>query len=210
VNAGKEPHYALFVRLTEGKHAADFLSWRRSGTALPSWAALVSGPAPVAPGDSTDVLLTLPAGHYVVLCSYPTGGGAQQHVDLGMARDLDVVDRHVDTADPPASITLELSDSAFRLSSAIHAGPTVVTVENRGTRVQQALITRLRDGVALPDELHWFDSGFHNRRPGIPSGGVLRVEPGERYLIRRTFTPGRYALLSHASGPWQTLEFVVR
>lgn len=210
VNAGHQAHYALFVRLRERKRATDFLAWRQSGTPLPEWAELVSGPAPVLPGDSTDLTLTIPTGHYVALCSYPVAGGSKQHVDMGMVHDVEVIDHSGLAADPIADATLQLADSGFRLSRPLHVGFTTLAVENRGHSVQQALIVRLPDDVTLQDEIRWFDGGFRTARPGIPAGGVLRAVPGERYLVRRTFAPGRYAVLSHASGPWWTLEFTVR
>ncbi len=63
--------------------------------------------------------------------------------------------------------------------------------------------------MRLADEQRWFDDGFRGARPGLPSGGVLRLAPGEAVTIVRDFRPGRHAVLSHASGPWQTLAFTV-
>ena len=88
VNRGSEPHYAAFYRLAAGRTASDFFAWRASKTPAPNWLTLVSGPAPVVPGDSSDLTLRLPPGHYLIICGYPGRDGVQ-HMDKGMFRVLD-------------------------------------------------------------------------------------------------------------------------
>jgi hypothetical protein len=212
VNAGTEPHYALFYRLAAGKTSRDFVDWRASRTAAPPWLTILTGPGPVMPGDSTDVTLFLDNGHYLVICGYP-GTDRQQHVDKGMLQELDVAgspssgERSVDP--PPNAAVVRLADSSFALTRPVAAGRHTVVFENRGSTVKQGLLVRLPDGVSLEDEKRWFDTQFHGPRPGLPSGGVLRLAPGERVAMTRDFSPGRWAVLSHAGGPWQTLEFRV-
>ena len=88
VNRGSEPHYAAFYRLATGRTASDFFSWRSSRTPAPDWLTVTSGPAPVVPGDSSDLTLRLPPGHYIIICGYP-GRDGMQHIDKGMFRVLD-------------------------------------------------------------------------------------------------------------------------
>jgi hypothetical protein len=212
VNRGSEPHYASFYRLAAGRTATDFFAWRASRTPSPEWLTLASGPAPVAPGDSSDLTLRLPSGHYLIICGYP-GKDGLQHLDKGMFRVLDaqplLADGRGEARFPGVARTLRLADSGFSLDQPIPSGWRAIGIENRGSTAEQALIVRLPGGVDLADEQRWFDDGFRSARPGIPSGGALVVSPGERYVITRYFAPGRYALLSHLTGRWRTLLFVV-
>jgi hypothetical protein len=209
VNAGTEPHYALFYRLGEGKTASDFLAWRAQRGGPPAWLTVLTGPAPVSPADSTDIAMQLEPGHYLVICGYP-GTDRQQHVDKGMLRELEVEGSTTSAARVAAQHTLRLGDSSFTITPPLVAGRRTIVVENTGTRVKQALIVRLADGVTLEEEKRWFDVGFAGARPGRPAGGVLRLAPGDRYTITGDFRPGAYVVLSHAAGPWETLEIRVR
>ena len=208
VNAGGEPHYALLYRLADGKSASDFVAWRRDRGPLPAWLATRTGPAPVVRGDSTDLTLTLEAGRYLVICGYPSAN-QRQHVDMGMLKELEVVGNGERGAAPAPTHRLTLTDSTFRLDPPVRAGRATIAIGNTGSAVKQALIVRLPDGVSLADERRWFDEQFRAARPGVPSGGALRLAPGEQLEVTRDFVPGRYAILSHATGPWQTLEFTV-
>jgi hypothetical protein len=213
VNYGSEPHYASLYRLGAGKTARDFLAWRASRTPAPYWVTLASGLAPVVPGDSTDLTLQLPAGHYLVLCGYP-GKDGLQHVDNGMFRVFDAEPVRSESMREPrypnVQRTLRLTSSGFSLDRPIPAGWRAIGIENRGPAPEQALIVRLPAGVDVAAEKHWFDDGFRSPRPGVPSGGALVVAPGERYVVTRYFAPGRYVVLSHLTGTWRSLLFVVR
>ena len=212
VNRGSEPHYAAFYRLAAGKTASDFFAWRASRRPAPNWLTLSSGPGPVMPGDSTDLTLQLPPGHYLVICGYPGRDGVQ-HIDKGMFRVLDTQPpprgRAPSAIFPDVARKIRLSDSGFTLEQPVSPGWRELGIENRGSTAEQALIVRLPAGVEIADEQRWFDEEFRRARPGLPWGGALLVSPGERYVVTRNFLPGRYAILSHLTGKWRTLLFVV-
>lgn len=212
VNRGSEPHYAAFYRLAAGKTASDFFAWRASKRPPPNWLTLLSGPAPVVPGDSSDLTLRLLPGHYLILCGYPGRDGIL-HMDKGMFRVLDTQPPRSGRARAPifpdVSRKIRLTDSGFSLDKPIAPGWREVGIENRGSTAEQALIVRLPAGVEIGDEQRWFDEEFRRARPGLPWGGALLVAPGERYVVTRNFVPGRYAILSHLTGKWRILLFVV-
>jgi len=212
VNRGSEPHYAAFYRLAAGKTATDFFAWRSSRRPAPDWLTFASGPAPVVPGDSSDLTLRLPPGHYLIICGYP-GRDGLQHMDKGMFRVLDALPASNGSARPApfpsVARSIRLTESRVSLDRPIRAGWREVGIENRGATSEQALIVRLPAGVEVADEQRWFDEGFRRARPGLPWGGALIVAPGERYVVTRNFVPGRYAVLSHLSGSWRLLPFVV-
>ena len=213
VNRGSEPHYASFYRLAAGKTAKDFLTWRSSRQAAPDWLTFISGPAPVVPGDSSDLTMRLPPGHYIIICGYP-GRDGLQHIDKGMFRVLDTEPPRNGPARaaafPNVTRKFSLTGSGFHLNRPIPAGWRAIGIENRGSTAEQALIVRIPAGVEIADEQRWFDENFRRARPGLPWGGALLVAPGERYIVTRNFVPGRYAILSHLAGKWQILPFVVR
>ncbi|MDP9177437.1 MAG: hypothetical protein M3O61_07135 [Gemmatimonadota bacterium] len=212
VNRGSEPHYAAFYRLGGGRTATDFFTWRATRSPAPDWLTVASGPASVAPGDSTDLTLRLPAGHYLILCGYP-GRDDVQHVDKGMFRVVDAQPVRGGSRRaavyPTVARTIRLSDSGISLDQPIPAGWREIGIENRGSTAEQGLIVRLPGGVEVAHEQRWFDQGFRFPRRGVPWGGALLVAPGERYVVTRYFEPGRYALISRLSGKWRSLLFVV-
>src|SRR5687767_2610902 len=215
VNRGSEPHYAAFYRLGGGRTATDFFKWRDTRTPPPVWLAYVSGPAPVAPGDSTDITLRLPPGHYMIVCGYP-GRDHVQHLDKGMFRIVDTEPvrpgrpgARSSGGFPTVARKIKISDSGFSLDEPVPAGWREIGIENRGSTAEQALIVRLPAGVEVADEQRWFDQGFSSPRRGVPWGGALLVVPGERYVVTRYFEPGRYVVLSRITGKWRSLVFVV-
>lgn len=212
VNRGSEPHYAAFYRLGGGRTATDFFTWRATRSPAPDWLTTASGPAPVAPGDSTDLTLRLPPGHYLILCGYP-GRDDVQHLDKGMFRVVDAQPVRAGSRSsagyPTVARKIRLSDSGIFLDQPIPAGWREIGIENRGSTAEQGLIVRLPVGVEVADEQRWFDEGFRSPRRGVPWGGALLVAPGERYVVTRYFEPGRYAVLSHLTGKWRSLVFVV-
>jgi hypothetical protein len=212
VNRGSEPHYAAFYRLGAGKKASDFFAWRSSRRPAPDWLTFTSGPAPVVPGDSSDLTLRLPPGHYLILCGYP-GRDGLQHMDKGMFRVLDTQPPRAGSARaasfPVVARRIRLTDSGFSLNQPIGPGWREIGIENRGSVAEQGLIVRLPAGVEIGDEQRWFDEEFRRARPGLPWGGALLIAPGERYVVTRNFVPGRYAILSRLTGKWRILLFVV-
>jgi len=212
VNRGSEPHYAALYRLASGRTATDFFKWRDTRTPPPVWLAYASGPAPVAPGDSTDITLRIVPGHYMIVCGYP-GRDNVQHLDKGMFRIVDTEPVRPGARSwggyPTVARKITISESGFSLDRPVPAGWREIGIENRGTTVEQALIVRLPAGVEVADEQRWFNEGFSSPRRGVPWGGALLVVPGQRYVVTRYFEPGRYVVLSRLAGKWRSLLFVV-
>jgi uncharacterized cupredoxin-like copper-binding protein len=200
VNAGQEPHYARLVRLTDGKRLGDFLALRQQRRGAAAWMVPAGGLAPVSPGDSAELTLTLAPGVYVLLCGYP-GRDGQPHMDKGMVREIEV---GAGPASPPRQpredVRLRVADGAFAWSEPLTAGRHVIQVENVGSQTHQVLLSRLPAGTTLDAEKQWF-SDFTSERPGHPAGGVIELSRGQRVWLTVDLPPGRYALLCHVSGP---------
>lgn len=218
VNRGTQPHYVRFLRLEGDKTMADFVELRKQGRGSAEWIAPEGGIAPVAPGDSVDVVMSLQPGRILVICGYP-GPNGRPHVDHGMMREMGVGSPPRLAATPPEEdLTLRLTDGALQWSGTPTAGRRTVMMENTGTQTHQALLARLPGGKSLADEKAWFEQGFRTARPGAPAGGVIELQPGQRVWLTMDFVPGRYALLCHVSGGRgrthfeqnEAIEFTVR
>ncbi|HET7230223.1 MAG TPA: hypothetical protein VFJ16_09485 [Longimicrobium sp.] len=200
VNRGTQPHYARFFRLEDGKTLADFAELRERGRGSAEWLTPAGGIAPVAPGDSMDLVASLPPGRILVICGYP-GADGRPHVDHGMMREFFVGSPpRLPVTEPGEELTLRLADGALTWSAPPTAGRRTILVENTGTRPHQALLSRLPAGKSLADEKAWFEQGFRTARPGAPAGGVIELPPGQRVWVTLDLRPGRYALLCHITG----------
>ncbi|HEX6746143.1 MAG TPA: hypothetical protein VF092_02430 [Longimicrobium sp.] len=200
VNRGQEPHYARLLRLAPGKTLADFAALRRQGRGAADWLVPTGGIAPVSPGDSADLTLTLAPGRYLVICGYP-GREGRPHVDMGMMREIVIAAApRARPVQPREDVRLRVTDGTLAWSEPLAAGRHVVQVENDGTQMHQLLLARLPEGTTLEAEKRWFDD-FRGERPGRPAGGVIELRRGERVWLALDLPPGRYALLCHVTGP---------
>src|SRR2546430_7603221 len=75
VNAGKELHHAVLVRLGEGKTVADFQAGMQQMMQHPGppppWISFPGGPNTVDAADTAVVTVTLDPGQYVLICVIP-------------------------------------------------------------------------------------------------------------------------------------------
>jgi hypothetical protein len=194
-NHGSEPHEIRFVRLA-GKHTFDdFVAWQKSGTQIPDWLSTAGGMAAVGPGRHQEYIMSLEAGTYAVLCSYPSENGTP-HTDKGMFAAL-TVDAGASAAAPPADadITITLTDHHFQLTAPFDGPHPLIHVRNAGTEPHQAQLVRLPDERLQYTERAWFQNGGKGTRPGIPVGGSIEVPVDGEVWFRPELTPGSYLLI---------------
>jgi hypothetical protein len=195
VNEGREPHYARLLRADSGRTLNDFNAWRESRQGLPAWLTPVGGPAPVMPGDSTDVTLDLRPGRYIALCSYPTPAGVP-HIAKGMVAEFQIGnDSGTVTAAPAADDTVDVYEYTFRVAGNIVSGRRTFLAVNRGAETHQVLLIRLAPGRSVEDEIAWFRGGSLGPRPNMPYGGLLELPPGSRAWFAVALRRGDYLLL---------------
>ncbi len=145
--------------------------------------------APPAPGDTSEVFLTLAPGRYLLGCMV-RDFAATRHVSAGEWRMITVVPSAAE-APPTAMIELGMADFAFQSEDRWPAGDQVIKVSNIGSQEHIVLISRLdpghtlREWIAARGDAPWSHS----------LGGVSRLGPAQSVLWPLTLTPGRYILV---------------
>jgi uncharacterized cupredoxin-like copper-binding protein len=86
-NDGVQPHELELARLLPGKTLADLSAWAKQ-MAGPPPAEFLGGVSPIAPGGENVLSLSLPPGHYVMLCFLPDATDHAPHVAHGMVHDF--------------------------------------------------------------------------------------------------------------------------
>lgn len=89
VNAGADPHHALFFRLAPGKTMDDFTAWLQRGMEGDAPSTLVGTMGELSSGAEAYLDLDLPPGEYVVVCLV-AGRDEVSHLDKGMVRQIRV------------------------------------------------------------------------------------------------------------------------
>ncbi len=195
INPGREPHRAV-VAGGAGKTFAELEAALLKEGPLRDWLTVPGGAGAVSSGDSSVVTATLTPGNYLILCFIPSLDG-KPHVAKGMYRRLVVTPAPggaVATAEPPADVTVTLSDYAFATSTPLTAGTHTIRVENSGPQLHELTIERLAPGKTLADWQKWLAGGMRGPPPAQPAGGFTGPDKGKVGWLTITLTPGTYLL----------------
>ena len=201
VNDGGYWHHALFARLDSTQSVEGYLAQIRAGADFPSGAVDMGGPALTRPGDSTDLVMNLTPGRWAVLCT--ASGGGTWHVQLGMIAPLEVepVARGDEPSEPPADLTLVMTDSTFEFPDTLAPGIHWVRIENRGTRWHECDILRLAPGKTIADDRHWRTVDHQlTPAPSTPVGGCSDFGPGVVQWSLVTFEAGHHLMVCDMPG----------
>ena len=182
VNAGKELHHAVLVRLGEGKTVADFQTGMQQMSqhpaSPPAWISFHGGPDAIDPSDTAVVTVT-------------------PHVAKGMVRPLVVAgSASAPAAEPATDNVLTLSDYDFQLREPLTAGAHVLRVENAGQQAHEVVLAELAPGKSVRDFVAWEMGGEKGPLPtGRWLGGVTGIDQGQHATWAVTLPAGRYLLL---------------
>lgn len=86
-NDGVQPHELELVRLLPGRTMADLAAWAQKMDSPPP-AEFLGGVSPIAPGGSNTLDLSLPPGHYAMLCFLPDARDHAPHIAHGMVQEF--------------------------------------------------------------------------------------------------------------------------
>jgi hypothetical protein len=196
VNEGQDLHHIQFLKLLQGKSAADFRSAIAADPGrLPEWVHYAGGPNAHLPGSHASATVNLTEGDYVLICWIPDKNG-MPHVALGMQKALFVRDgKPTKVAMPKPSITVEQVDYQFILSKRIESGLHTIDVMNHGSQPHELVVVKLAPGATVKDALASFEPGASGPPQGELVGGITGIEKGERMRFTGEFVRGTYGLI---------------
>ena len=198
VNAGKEPHQVVFLRIDSGKTLADLQTVMKDPAAkVPGWLAFPMGANGIVPADSETATATLTPGHYVMVCFINSPDGTP-HMNKGMLRPIEVkASTGPAAAEPTADITITEKDYGFDISAPITAGTHTFRVENAGPQVHEVSIFQLAPGKTAKDFQAWVAGGMKGQPPAKEAGGFIgpMPVPGEHGYFTATYAAGKYLFL---------------
>jgi hypothetical protein len=196
VNEGQDLHHIQFLKLLQGKSAADFrAAIAADPSRLPDWVQYAGGPNAHLPGSLVTATVNLTEGDYVVMCWIPDKQGVP-HVALGMQKALFVRGgKPTIVSVPKAAITIEQIDYQFLLPKRIPAGFHTIDVINHGTQPHELVIVKLAQGATVKDVIASFEPGASGPPKGQLVGGITGIEKGKRVYFTGEFDPGRYGLI---------------
>ena len=196
VNEGRDLHHIQFLRLLEGKSAADFrAAIAADPSRLPSWVQYAGGPNAHLPGSQASATVNLTEGNYVLMCWIPDKNGVP-HVALGMQKALFVRGgKPTKVSGAKAPITITQIDYQFILSKRIESGLHTIEVINHGSQPHELVVVKLAPGATVQDAIASFEPGASGPPQGELVGGITGIERGERMHFTGEFETGRYGLI---------------
>lgn len=222
VNSGTQLHQAQLVQLNSGVTYDQFHSalLQKGLLVMRTLGTVMGGPNITAPGQSSEVILNLPAGQYVALSPIPAKDGVRQYLK-GMITSFTVT--APTGADQPLaplatgqvvlksfSIGLPTTISASSITSQIRpgkhppadyqlstiaAGSITWQVLNAGQEPYELNIVKLAPGKTTQDV-----SAFYTYPSGPPPfvdvGGMAAISPGFSGWVKLDLAAGNYVALS--------------
>lgn len=242
-NEGDEPHFVFMSRLPPGRTVEDYerelspvfaKAWEsvRGGATtdqamerlmqeLPPWfpeLQMVGGPGLVSPGGTSETMLRLEPGNYVMECYVKTEDGRIHYMD-GMVRPLTVTAQRTAAAQPRPDIAVTLSNNEIALSGDVAAGRRVFSVHWKENPEQgfghSAHLARLQPETSVDEVVAWMNwfglKGLAAPAPAEFVGGLHFMPTGETAYFMADLEPGRYLLVSENTAHLGVYrEFMVR
>ena len=192
-NKGKVMHMMGVIWL--GSHTnADFLTALRNNTGIDGTYE-VGGPNGIAPGETVETTVILPAGHVMLVC-WVDGENEPMHVTKGMFTDFDVTPAPGDPApEPTADATITLRDYAITVSRPVTAGHHVFRIDNAGPASHDLVLVRMRKDATMDDIRAWIKHPEKGSPRATPVGGTVGFDPAHHTYLSADLTPGRYELI---------------
>ena len=163
-------------------------------------ATIVGGPGSMAAGQSSQALVHIPAGDWVV---FPEGN--QQPVPITAAESADS-----NTTAPNPDLTIQLVDFAFGGFTDVKAGPQIWEVTNLGGQPHMLTMAKVPDGTTIAQVLNTIsamdmgtpspDALSDDQIQSVPDG-VLLLSTGQTMYLPVTLDAGTYMALCFVTDP---------
>ena len=153
----------------------------------------VGGPNLTTPGDSSEVMLRLRPGRYILTCWVNAADG-NPHLMRGMMAEVRVGQVQTELPTPTAGATISASDYKFVVDGQLHRGANVVRFENAGPQEHDIQFLRLTGGQSTATIAEWAKRGGIGAPTRSVVGGSSGIEMGRHVWFTLTLHPGRYAI----------------
>ena len=191
-STGQELHHVQLIKLEDSKTFADFQAAVKSGGPPPAWAVPYGGVNPLLGGMAVATQV-IEAGNYAVVC-FVESADHVPHLAKGMMKALTVTPSTASTTEPPADVTLSLSDYTFTLSKPLVAGKQTIKVENAAAQPHEVVLVQLEPGKTMADLAKWAGE-MKGPPPGKPIGGIPAFMKGKTAYFDADLTPGDYGMI---------------
>ena len=163
-------------------------------------AAILGGPGGVEPGGSKQVLVTVPAGDWVIFCE-----GNQPPTFITAVEGPDS-----NTTNPTAAVTVALGDFYFGGLDTVAAGPQIWQVTNEGVQPHMLVMGKVPDGTTFDQMM----ATLQTEMTGTPaagalgpdqvqflSDGVLLLSKGKTMWLPLDIADGTYVVMCFVTDP---------
>jgi len=147
---GPSDHHAMFMRLNEGATADDFMTALQAGDfgAILGAATSLGGPNASAVGTTTNVIVDLTPGQYMVVCLIPDEETGLPHAAMGMLTPMEVTEAGAAAEPPESDVAIDLVDFAFQgLSPEMAAGKQTWAITDTGEQLHELVVYKMAEGV---------------------------------------------------------------
>ncbi len=199
-NTGKELHHAQFMLLNTGVSIEQLgAAFQKGPDAAFALATFPGGPGAVLPGGSSEVILNLKEGQYVLAC-FISGEDNIPHLAKGMLMPLKVTAPPAGAASAPAvNGTITMVDFNFDMPATIPAGKSMYTIANTGAQFHEFNLVQIAPGKTVDDVKKFLDAPagapVSGPPPGLPIGGMQALTRGNTGIVVLDLKPGDYAAI---------------
>lgn len=199
-NTGSELHHAQFLLLNAGVTLEQFGAALKQGPdAAFALGTVAGGAGMVAPNGTSEVMLDLKPGQYMIACFIP-GADHIPHLAKGMTLPLTVTAPTAAAAPFPATVgSVTLFDFSFEMPAMLPAGRNMYRVVNQGAQFHEFNVIKIAPGKTVADVKAFFDPAPGappaGPPPGLPVGGMNALGTGGSGIAVLNLTPGDYAAI---------------
>lgn len=188
-NRGSAIHEAMLVKLPADMTADGYVAAVNAGALFPKGALDFSGPGLTSPGERTELWLRVVPGRYLLMC--------WNHARSTHVHPFTVESGAADDDEPPQTdVVVNMRDYHFEVEGTLRKGEQVIRIETPGPSMHEVDLFRLHEGKTAQDLVRWRKLEGEGAAPAQALGGALDSHDIRNVVwLRKTFTPGRYALL---------------
>jgi hypothetical protein len=158
---------------------------------------IMGGPNVAAPGNSSEVILNLPAGQYATYSAVP-GKDGKRDFQKGMLSSFAVTGSATTTQSVTPTATAQITMKSFSYSgipAKVAAGAVTWQVTNAGTEPYEFYVVKLAPGKTARDIIAFY-AHPSGPPPFVSIGGMSSISPGLSGWVKFNLATGNYVAFS--------------